>query len=152
MEDTSSRRSAGYLDGTSRILFRGKQHDTCSTGRTETGNLDGSDILQVDSQAAHTLPKSKIDRIEYEDGRVYTGGLFHGTPHGIGQMVLPDGSSYYGNFQFGLKHGQGHQIFSEKSEFKGPFCNGLKMGKGLYKSSSEEDWQEVEYVNDIKKQ
>lgn len=63
------------------------------------------DLLETGPRSESGPSKSRIDQVEYEDGRVYTGGLFHGTPHGIGQMASPDGSSYYGSFQFGLRHG-----------------------------------------------
>ena len=49
-------------------------------------------------------------------------------------------------------HGQGHQIFADKAEYKGAYSNGLKMGIGVFKPGPSADWEDVEYVNDIKKQ
>lgn len=153
MEDKSSGKDLSFLDRTDKNSYELGHRPFNSTQTTNAGTneLKESDLI-VCPNSENNLPKSKIDRVEYEDGRVYTGGLFHGTPHGIGQMIYPDGCSYYGNFQFGLMHGSGHQIFIDKSEYKGPYSNGLKMGVGLYKSTLNADWEEVEYTNDIRKQ
>jgi len=99
MEDKSSGKDLGFLDRTDRNSYEFGQRPFNSTQTTNEGTneLNESDLI-VCPNSENNLPKSKIDRVEYEDGRVYTGGLFHGTPHGIGQMIYPDGCSYYGNY------------------------------------------------------
>jgi hypothetical protein len=92
-----------------------------------------------------------MSKIEYPDGRLYIGKVFHGTPHGLGHMTYPCGSSYKGEFLFGLLHGRGHYVFFDGSEYNGEFSNGLKHGHGLIKESPISTWVEVEFINDIKK-
>ena len=93
----------------------------------------------------------RISRLEYQDGKVYIGKVFHGTPHGLGHMMYPDNSSYKGNFLFGLMHGKGHYKFVNGNEFNGEFSNGLKHGPGHFRESEISQWTQVQYVNDIKK-
>jgi hypothetical protein len=50
---------------------------------------------------------NKIGTLKYDDGRIYSGSLEGGKPHGYGQMDYPDDSYYKGTFKQGLRHGEG---------------------------------------------
>jgi hypothetical protein len=88
----------------------------------------------------------EVIRKKYPDGRVYTGNIMKGTPHGSGQMRYTDGLVYSGGWKFGMPHGVGSYEYPDSRYYKGDFVDGLKEGYGeekhadmsVYKGSYEE--------------
>lgn len=82
--------------------------------------------------------KKKFGTITFRGGK-YEGNLYHGIPHGEGQVTFANGDRYIGSFQLGKSDGNG-EFFGETPEgkfhYKGQFKNDKMHGKGRYEFSN----------------
>lgn len=69
-------------------------------------------------------------RLEYPNGKMYSGEVIHGVIEGYGRMFLPKVGLYKGNFKNGKFWGHGTLIINEKELYEGNFRNGLFNGHG----------------------
>lgn len=69
-------------------------------------------------------------RLEYPNGKMYSGDVIHGIIEGYGRMFLPKVGLYKGNFKNGKFWGRGTLIINEKELYEGNFRNGLFNGHG----------------------
>lgn len=69
-------------------------------------------------------------RLEFPNGKMYSGDVIHGVIEGYGCMFLPKVGLYKGNFKNGKFWGKGTLIINEKELYEGHFRNGLYNGHG----------------------
>jgi len=74
------------------------------------------------------------ERLEWPDGRAYSGSLRHGRPDGEGVQVWPDGRHYRGGWRDGLPDGVGTLTQPDGSRYVGRFVRGRATGEGEYLS------------------
>lgn len=66
----------------------------------------------------------------WPNGRVYSGDLKGGKPHGKGRDERPDGTVYEGEWLDGLPNGSGQLIDLAGNRYTGGFADGLRTGRG----------------------
>ncbi|XP_037808197.1 alsin homolog [Lucilia sericata] len=69
-------------------------------------------------------------RLEYPNGKMYSGDVIHGVIEGYGRMFIPKVGLYKGNLKNGKFWGHGTLIINEKELYEGNFRNGLFNGHG----------------------
>ncbi len=71
-------------------------------------------------------------RVEYADGKVYTGTFYKNAIQGRGVMTYPNGDRYEGSFAKGRRHGRGIYQFATGGSYSGDFNNDTLTGVGSF--------------------
>ncbi|CAO3424671.1 hypothetical protein [Azospirillum endophyticum] len=95
-------------------------------GQCRNGFAQGSGVLEwtIDGRPAGwaegTLVAGRLEgetRVEWEDGRSFTGTYRHGHASGHGTLAFPDGHRYVGSFEGGRPTGEGEFISSAGTRY-----------------------------------
>ena len=78
----------------------------------------------------------KSSTIEYENGNVYTGSTYNGTPSGIGTLKSSNGHVYTGHFLDGKRHGVGLEVGADNYVYNGNWQFDMYHGKGRLQNAS----------------
>lgn len=78
----------------------------------------------------------KSSTIEYENGNVYTGSTYNGTPSGLGTLKSSNGHVYTGHFLDGKRHGVGLEVGADNYVYNGNWQFDMYHGKGRLQNAS----------------
>jgi hypothetical protein len=80
-----------------------------------------------DKQLPHGLGK-----MDYTDGRIYSGEWSHGQWNGKGKAVFGNKDVFEGNYYQDQRHGYGVYNWHDGRQYAGEFCMDQRQGKGTY--------------------
>ena len=85
-----------------------------------------------ETKAESAVTPSAAEKITFDNGDVYEGGIVNGSPHGRGKITFKSGDIYEGDFDNGKMAGKGKYTWLNGEVYEGDFVDGKRTGKGKY--------------------